>query len=284
MKQTLDPDLLRTFVTITEGGSFRDAASKIGRSQSATSMQIQKLEQILGESLFTRERPAVRLTKKGEALLIYARRILQLQDEAVSNLVGTAPNDTLHFGIPDDYARGLLPTILTRFAQEHPLIEVTITCAPSATLEKMVEENTLEAAIVSRSAKAETSRFLKKEAVVWVASPNHAVGRRAVVPLAVFQADCMIRRNAIAALAAEGRDFRVAFSSPNLAALIAVVDSGLAIAAMPLSSVPPELTVLKEREGFPPLPSIDLFLTRGRIDEQPAVDAFADCLGEIEWS
>lgn len=254
----LDPDLLRTFLAIVEDGSFRAAADRVGRTQSAVSMQIQRLEDVAGHALFTRERPWPRLTPKGEALLGYARKILNLQEEALATLSGTPTTGAVRFGISDDYAGGILAGILERFAGDFPQIDLELRCETSATLARLITEGEVDIAVISQVPDLPPGHFFRHEPLVWATSARRPALGREPLPLAVFQPDCLARQWAVAALTEAGISHRIAYSSPNLAALLTVVEAGLAVAALPLSSATDRLKILKVRDGFPPLPNLSL--------------------------
>jgi len=278
MPRHLDPELLRTFVAIVEDGSFRRAAGRVGRTQAAVSMQVQRLEDAVGHRLFNRERPWARLTPKGEALLGYARRILSLQEEALATLSEAPALGTVRFGAPDDYAKGILPGILARFSAEYPRAEIEIRCETSARLIDLLGEGELDLAIITRMPGRPTGQFFRREPLVWASSVRQPVQGNDPISLALFQPDCMARQLATTALGIAGRPYRIAYSSPNLAALLAVVEAGLAVAALPLSSVPDTLKILRERDGFPPLPDLELGLLRASSVTSPAVEALANCI------
>lgn len=284
VRRDLEPDLLRTFVAISEEGSFRRGAARVGRSQSAISTQIQRLEQTIGEPLFIRQKPAIKLTRKGNALLVHAHRILRLQEEAFFDLTENPANEVLRFGIPDDYANGLLPRILAEFSAEQPMADISVVCATSARLEHLIHQNELDVAVSSRQGISAAGTFLKNEPIVWVSAPAHTPETRRTVPLAVFQEDCAIRHNAISGLDALGRDYRICFSSPNLAALSAVVEAGLAVAAMPVSSVPKSLRILDEDSALPEMPSIEIVSLKAADANSDLVARFQTCLRNIRWS
>ncbi len=275
MNRQISPELLKSFLTIADEGSFQRAANRIGRTQSAVSMQIKRLEDMLGHKLFTRERPNVRLTPKGETLLSYARRFLELQDEVWDVLAEPKAEGTVRFGIPDDYASGLLPRILEGFAQSEPQIEVAVHCATTVQLMEMIDAGDLDLALISRRDGSSLGQLIKEEQLVWASSPKHAVHLKDPIPLAVFQEDCMIRQSATDNLMNTGRRHRIAYSSPNLAALLAVTNSGLAIAALPLSSVPQTLRILSEKDGFPKLPSVEIALIKNTSKPSKAIEALA---------
>ena len=112
----LDLDVLRTFVAIAETGSFTTAANAVFRTPSAVSMQIKKLEEILGRSVFARDARSVTLTTDGEILLGYARRMLAVNREAVSKFIIPDITGIVRLGSPDDFGERVLPNVLKRFA------------------------------------------------------------------------------------------------------------------------------------------------------------------------
>ncbi|MEH6579898.1 MAG: LysR substrate-binding domain-containing protein [Amphritea sp.] len=278
MNRHISPDLLKSFIAIAEEGSFQRAAMRVGRTQSAVSMQIQRLEQMVGHLLFTRQRPHALLTQKGETMLGYARRILQLQHEVWEVLAESKPEGIVRFGIPDDYASGILPHILERFAELEPQIEVSVHCATSPQLSKMIDDGGLDLAVISRRSDGPQGKFFQQEKLVWATSPQHATHIKETIPLAVFQEDCAIRQTATRTLKEIGRPHRIAYSSPNLAALHAVTSAGLAVAVMPKSSVPSSLRILDQRDGFPELPQLELALIQNIDNNSPAQEALASCI------
>jgi DNA-binding transcriptional LysR family regulator len=281
MKPQFDPDLLRTFIAIAEEGTFRGAAERVGRTQPAVSMQIQRLEQIVGQPVFNRERPTVQLTAKGEILLGFARRILAVHHEAWNKLSEPTVVGSVRFGIPDDYAGGILPWILRRFAADYPQIEVDVYCATSPNLAKFATEGEIDLALITRAPPHSKGRLVRTESLVWAVSARSAPQLEDPVPLAVFQPSCIARQYVTVALTEAGRRYRIAYSSAHLAALIAVTEAGLAVAALPNSSVPKSFRTLGARDGFPKLPDLELILVRGHEGRTASVDALAKCVEGI---
>src|SRR5262245_13320315 len=111
----LEIDLLRAFVAVAESGGFTAAAEVVGRSQSAVSQKIQRLEDLLGRRLFERTSRTLSLTKDGEQLLISARRILELNDTAVRSMIEPTTVGTLRLGVTEDFIPRQLPGLLARF-------------------------------------------------------------------------------------------------------------------------------------------------------------------------
>ena len=120
MLPPLDSDLMRGFLAVVDTGSVTRAADQLGRTQSAVSMQIRKLEESLGQSIFIREPRGVRLTERGKQLLPYAQRVVGLLDEAATTLREKPLSGPVRVGIPDEYVQSILPSVLASFSQRHP--------------------------------------------------------------------------------------------------------------------------------------------------------------------
>jgi len=261
MAAPLDLDLLRTFVAVAECGSFSGAAPRIGRSQSAVSMQMQRLEQTVGRQLLVRSPRAVAPSAAGADLLIHARRLLKLSDEAWASVTRPEEAGAVRLGVPDDYAAFLLPPALSRFAAAHPLVTVELVCEQSTALVKTMAEGRLDLAIVTRLPEQPLD-VLRRERFVWVASPNHVAWRTDPLPIALFEPGCVARSSVLQALGDADRAYRCAYSSASLLGLVAVVQAGLAVAGLVLLSVPPTLRVIGEAEGLPPLPDLEIGILR----------------------
>ncbi|BBI64720.1 hypothetical protein HSBAA_60260 [Vreelandella sulfidaeris] len=136
----LDSEVLRTFVMIAESGSFTRAAQQLFRTPSALSMQIKRLEETLGQTLFVREARYVRLTAEGEMLLGYGRRLLKLNAEAVTQFLAPTLEGRVGLGITDDVVGRILPTVLTQFARSHPAVQVDVVVGRSIDLLARLDE------------------------------------------------------------------------------------------------------------------------------------------------
>lgn len=273
MSLQLDPDLLRTFVAIVDGGGFTQAAKQIHRTQSAVSMQVRRLEEMLGRALFQRDGRGVQLAPDGEALLGYARRLLRLHDEAVAALTRPDLAGLVRIGTPDDYVDRFLPEILARFARAFPRVQVEVNCEPSVTLRRMLAEERLDLALITCTPGAETGEVLRREPVVWAAAERHLAHEEDPLPLALFQPGCSFRDWAIASLNRLGRPYRVAYTSASISGILAAVTAGLAVTVLCRSVLPSGVRPLGVDEGLPPLPSASITLHRGG-----AVTAVAECL------
>jgi DNA-binding transcriptional LysR family regulator len=284
MPHALDADLLRAFVLIAEGRSFTEAAEMLGRTQSAVSMQIKRLEETLGQKVLSRGKGGdVVLTPHGEFLLTHARQILSLNDEVVQMFRAPALAGTVRLGTPDDYAFGYLPPILKRFADTHPAVQVDVLCAPSNELITRLKDGELDLTLSSEGHQPKNwpTVQLWRGPLVWVTSSRHAPHRLDPLPLALAQVDTNASRNcdwaraATTALDRAGRRYRMAYSSGSQVGTHAPVLAGLAVTVSTLSWLPDGLRPMRADEGLPPLPEFGIVLLKGRRPRQPMTDALA---------
>ncbi|KQU78849.1 transcriptional regulator [Mesorhizobium sp. Root102] len=277
MAAPLDLNLLKTFVAVVESGSLSNAAPRVGRSQSAVSMQMQRLEEMVGNQLLVRGPRTVTPNAIGEDFLIYARRLLKLSDEAWASVTRPKETGSVRLGVPDDYAAFLLPPVLSRFAEEHPLVTVELICEQSTALVKTLAEGRLDLAIVTRLPE-QSLDVIRLERFVWVASPNHVAWQTDPLPVALFEPGCAARMNVLQALGDTDRSYRCTYSSASLLGLIAVVQAGLAVAGLALRSVPPSLRIVGGNEGLPVLPDLEIGILRNPLSTTPAVERLNDFL------
>ena len=277
MAAPLDLNLLKTFVAVVESGSLSNAAPRVGRSQSAVSMQMQRLEEMVGNQLLVRGPRTVTPNAIGEDFLIYARRLLKLSDEAWASVTRPKETGSVRLGVPDDYAAFLLPPVLSRFAEDHPLVTVELICEQSTALVKTLAEGRLDLAIVTRLPDQPLD-VIRLERFVWVASPNHVAWQTDPLPVALFEPGCAARMNVLQALGEADRSYRCTYSSASLLGLIAVVQAGLAVAGLAQRSVPPSLRIIGGNEGLPVLPDLEIGILRNPMSTTPAVDRLHDFL------
>ncbi|HEY9213246.1 MAG TPA: LysR substrate-binding domain-containing protein [Ancylobacter sp.] len=278
MPQPLDLDLLKTFVAVVESGSFSNAAPLVGRSQSAVSMQMQRLEQSIGRELLARGPQAARPNAAGEELLIHARKLLRLSDEARAAITRPDEVGCVRLGVPEDYVAQFLPPVLAQFAAEHPLVAVELICEASRHLVTAIQNGRIDLAIVTRMP-SQTFDVQRREPLVWVASHNHIAWESDPLPIALFEAGCgPAHSRVLEALNGAARAYRVAYSSASLAGLIAVVEAGVAVAGLPRCSVPPSLRIVSQREGLPFIQELEMSVLRGPLPDSSAAQRLHDFL------
>jgi len=275
---SLDPDLLRTFVFIAEEGSFTRAAGRVGRTQSAVSMQMQRLEGLLGQPVLLRGKGgAVSLTSHGQYLLSRAREMLALNDEIWTSFRAPLVHGTVRLGAPDDYALRYLPQILMRFAESHPAVEVEVLCLPSSELVERLRDGHLDLTLVSEGHEPSNwpTTSLWRGPLAWITSERHAPHRRDPLPVAMAHANCAWRTAALAALDKAGLRYRIAYSSATQIGTHAPVMAGLAVTISTISWLPDGLRLVRPDEGLPPLPDYGILLMQAREPRQPVTDALA---------
>ena len=277
MTPDLDPDVLKTFVTVAELGSFTRAAEVVYRSQAAVSMQIKRLESTVGKPLFVRDTRNLSLTRAGETLLEYARRIRSLQDEAWAAVARPEITGHVILGGPDDYISSLLPPVLRRFSAMYPAVDITVVCAQSTALAPMLEDNKIDLAFVTRDRSLRLNGdFIRREPMHWVGKPDAPrLWQARPLPVALYEAGCTARANTVAALDRARLPYRAAYSSASMLGLIAVLDAGLAVSALARCSIPERLTVLGERQGLPEIEPLDIVVARSAQSNRPTCDYLA---------
>ncbi|WP_338528498.1 LysR substrate-binding domain-containing protein [Nitratireductor thuwali] len=273
----LELDVLRTFVAIAETGSFTAAANAVFRTPSAVSMQIKKLEELLGRSVFLRDARSVSLTADGEMLLGYARRLLALNREAVSKFVMPDISGIVRLGSPDDYGERVLPSVLKRFAETHPAIAVDVTIDQSANLRKRMAARQLDITLLTCSDCADTSdvEVLMTEPIVWAGTKGGCAHLREPLPVSLWEDGCAWRAAAVKALNEQGRDYRIAYMSAHTAGQRAAILAGLAVAPLPKTFLGGDLVELTEKDGMPKMGNYRLGMIVGP-DASAPVRAAAD--------
>ena len=249
----LDLDVLRTFVAIAETGSFTTASSSVFRTPSAVSMQIKKLEDILGRSVFSRDARSVSLTTDGEMLLGYARRMLAINREAVSKFIIPDISGVVRLGSPDDYGERVLPHVLKRFAQSHPSVAVDVIIDQSVNLRRRMDDRALDITLVTNSYKTSLAggEVLLTEPIVWAGARGGCAYMREPLPVSIWEEGCAWRAGALEALGREGRNYRVAYMSAHTAGQRSAIMADLAVAPLPKSFLGSDMVELTTKDGLP---------------------------------
>lgn len=265
----MDSDLLRAFVAVTETGGFGAAAKLLNRTQSAVSLQIKRLEDRLGATLFDRTSRSVKLTADGARLLPYARRLLDLEDEAQAQLTGTVEGERIRFGLTEEHAAAHLPALLSRLRAAHPETRVEIVCAISSDLVDLFQEGRLDLVLAVRHGPTRTGRVLGVERMIWVAQSGFELPEDTPLPLALNPEGCLFRAHALAAIGRMGRGWSEPYLSQSPTGINVAVQSGLALTVKTPRSVPPGCDDAGDRLGLPPLglAEIEMHVSPARIGE-----------------
>lgn len=269
----LDIALLRSFLTVSRSGSMRAAALRIGRTQSAVSLQIKRLEALVGEELFHRTGSGVALTVAGERFFPGAERVLAAHDEALELIRQDVLRGAIVFGCPEDYLTAFFPDLLRRYGAACPGIEIEVISAPTVELQPLLQRRRIDLALVSLPSTALPSDVIRHEPLVWIAS-NDAPGllEEPTLPLALSAPESLDHIEARRALDANSRPYRVAHASNGLAGLLAIARSGLAISVATRSAVPSDLSIVTN--GLPPLPKLGISLAYASARPSPASRSF----------
>lgn len=253
-----DLDLLKAFVSVVDAGGFTRAGERVHRTQSTVSQQIRRLEEQAGHELLVRGARTVSLTIEGERLLSYARRILALSIEAKAALAEGGAG-VVRLGLPEDFAVAALTGLIADFARSHPDVRLSVRCALSSALAADLERGDLDLALLKREPGGAPARAVWPERLVWISGVG-PLAPDAPVPLVAFPQGCLYRNRAIHALEQAGRDWRIAYESPNLNGIEAALAGGLGIAVLEQRALAPGQRILGPAEGLPPIAPTELAL------------------------
>lgn len=280
----LDIDSLRMFATGFELGSFAKAADRLGRSQSAASAQLHKLEERVGTALTRKAGRGLALTEAGEVLLGYARRILELNDEAVARVARPDLEGWVRLGLPQDFAETWLPSVLARFARAHPKVSIEVRAERNATLISRVEAGELDLALAWSDGSGSRAVIVGALPLTWIGCAEgspFAATQTAPLPLLLFDPPCIFRAAATEALDRAGIAWRVVFTSPSLAGLWAAAEAGLGITLRTPLGLPRSVAALDpERNGLPRLSAVRLALHAAEARPSAAVARLSEILRE----
>jgi DNA-binding transcriptional LysR family regulator len=276
----LDPELLRSFVLIAEGLSVTRAAERVGRTQSAVSMQMKRLEEVLGEPVLRRGPRGLEPTYKGLWLLERARTLLALNEEIIEAFRAPPITGQVRLGSPDDYTLQWLPGILARFARTHPGIEVEVVCINTEELVSRLESGAVDLALLTEG-HGRDGEEVWRGPLRWVGPSDEALHRRDPLPLALAHPGCSWRRAALEALGRAGRRARITYNASTQSGCFAVALAGLALTISTPARLPPGLAWLGEAESLPPLPGMGILLSLSdEWTSAPAIPVGVAALGE----
>lgn len=274
---TFDLDVLRTFVTGVDLGSFAKAADRLGRSTSAVSAQLKKLEEQLGMAVLRKEGRGMAVTAAGEALLGYARRLLELNDEAATAVRGAELAGAVRLGMQEDFGEHVLTEVLGRFARANPRIKIEAQVARNAALIEQITAGRLDLALAwdTGNAPLRHAQPVARLPMRWLASAQAAADGGASrfatpLPLVMLDSPCLMRTAAIDALDRAGIAWRVAFTSHSLSGVWAAVAAGLGVTVRTEAGMPAGVRPLAP-SVLPPLPVIGLSLLQSEAELTPTM-------------
>jgi len=272
-RKNLPMDVLRTLVTIVELGGFTSAGDALGRSQAAISLQIKKLEKMVGEPLFDRKSSVLKLTAAGDLVMDYARQILALNDRVLRELQQPAIEGRVRLGIPSEFATTLLPRIIGRFAAENPNVTLEVNCDLSRNLLAALDKGEYDLVLGLHRTPSEAGKnLIMTDDLVWVSGRDFAPGEMQLALIAAPEG-CIYRSSATNALNEKHINWKVIYTIPDLAGIRSALEEGLGITVLARSTVPKNLHAVSKTGKLPGLGKIGISLIAASGDSGVACQA-----------
>lgn len=249
--QDLDPHLLRAFLSVADVGTVNGAALKLHRTQAAVSMQIRRLEEVVGEPLFERSSKGLTVTAAGSVLLPYAREILTLNAEANRRISGHRIEGRVKLGVVEDFAATRLIGILKSFREDNPGIHLDLNLAGNRRLAELFANDEVDLLICDSSAVAREPLVVWPEQLHWVGRADLGLDLEKVLPVVMFSESCSWRAHAVAALAQSHVAWSTVCEASTLVAMATAVQVGMGVGPMLSATVPAGCSVLSRRIDMP---------------------------------
>lgn len=266
---------LNSFVMLQQTGSFTEAAIRLGIGQSTVTQHIQRLEKSLGRQLVFRDTHQVRLTAEGEALLGYARGMLDLNGQVASLFGESRLRGRLRLGVSEDVVANRLTSILEDFIRLYPLVDLELTVALSAVLYQMQDAGDLDLVLAKRHIGETHGRLLYREPLVWLAcDPEHVLSRGDALPLIAFPPPSITRRVAQEALDREKMAWRIVCTCGSLSGLTAAARAGMGVLVQPRSMAPAGLKEVPA-DRLPVLEDVEFVLVPRRGADAALTEALS---------
>jgi DNA-binding transcriptional LysR family regulator len=253
--QTLDLDLLRTLSAVHETGTLARASRRVGRTLSAVSLQLKRLESQCGRPLFRKAGRRLELNAEGEQVLAVGRRMLSLNDQLLEGLRDDVRGSTVRLGLPQDVAERWLPPALARFSRAHPRAQLEVRVERNVVLKELVASGGLDLAVTFDPEPGRPDPEEIQLGVHWLAAPGFRWQVGTPLPLVLFEPPCTFRRLALEALDRASIPWRMAFTSPSLSGLWAAAAAGLGVTVRTELGTPARVRRLRDRR-LPPLPAL----------------------------
>ncbi|WP_167391275.1 LysR substrate-binding domain-containing protein [Mesorhizobium temperatum] len=278
MIRNLDTSLIRTFVTVAATASMTAAANALHLTQGAVSQQIKRLEEVLGCSLFERDRRGLRLTRSGERLFGKGKRLLSLNDEIWAEMAISAVAGEVRLGVPYDLVGTMLAPVLKTYAETYQQVEISLVCASSPELAAALAAGTIDLAVIEEPVGPSAGECLAIDRLVWVGAKGGIAQCKRPLPVSMVADTCAFRPAVLAALNEHGLEWRTVFENGNLDATTATVRSDLAVTTWLASTVPSDLDILSADPELPALPNFSINLHLPKHGVGPAAREFAACI------
>ena len=276
MPRNLDLTALRSFVTVAEVGGVTRAAGVLNLTQSAVSMQLKRLEELMGIALLDRSARTIGLTSAGQQLLGYGQKMLALNDEVYGRLTTDEFEGEIRFGVPHDIIYPRIPPVLRDFATAFPRVNVRLVSSSTRKLRAMFDRGEVDIILTTEETPGERGESLIELPLLWMGAIGGASWRQRPFPLA-FCSNCIFRDPAIKAIEKVGIDWRLSIDSELDNAVNAAVSADLGITVVIEGEDIPMAAPIDHGGTLPDLGStrINLYVQR---PDAPVEAAFVDAL------
>ena len=274
VRVNLDLDTLRTLVVAHDRGGLAQAAEHLGRTPSAISLQMKRLQEDLGMPIFRKRGRGVALTEAGEVALSYARRMLVMNDELLDTMQGANLAGHIRVGCPQDFAE-ILPSVLSHFASLYPRMQIELLVEGNAALVDAVDKARIDLAVIIGHEDHANAQIVGHLDLVWISSSTFRPPHKRPLPLAVLGPQCVFRRRAVEELEAAKIPYRIAANSHSLNGLAAALLGGLGVTARTALNLPEGLVSAASLHKLPPLGSLPVTLHRCASSTGVAPDRMA---------
>ncbi len=257
----LPTDLLRTFVTVTDVKGYTRAAELLNRTQPAISLQMRRLEELVGKKLIGHDGRSPKLTEAGETLAAYARQMLHINDKAIAHFHRAELSGTLKIGLPTDFAMSFLQESVAGFIDDYPDVDIEINCDLSRNLLAALhsDEIHLAVALISEDDQQYLVRAWEDDPI-WVTAQTGQVHKQNPLPLVGHPEGCEYRNRMTNALKSVGLGWRIAYTSPDISGVQDAVVSGIGVSALTRATLLKKMRVLTRKDRFPALDKIRIGL------------------------
>jgi DNA-binding transcriptional LysR family regulator len=279
--KTLDLDTLRTLAVAQDLGGYGQAAARLGRTPSAVSLQMKRLQDAIGAPLFRKEGRGVALTEAGEIVLRMGREMLALNDELLDTIRGASLTGTVRLGFSQDFAETVLPLVLSRFVKLYPLVLIEVRIEGNTALVDAVANGQLDLALAIGHADAPTAQMLGECELVWIAGNAFAFRADQPLPLTLLGPQCAFRKEALRKLDEAHVPWRIAAVSPSVAGIWASARAGLGVTARSLLGLPADLLSESEMFGLPRLDTFPITLHSRAESTNACVEVLRNLVSEV---
>ena len=266
--RNLDITTLRSFVAVAESGGVTRAAGFLHLTQSAVSMQLKRLEELLGLNLFDRSGRSIALTASGEQLLVYARRMVSLNDEVISRLTDQAYEGEITLGVPHDIVYPAIPRVLKQFHTAFPRVKVQLDSSYTRRLKSEFAKGACDLILTTETGMDDGGEEVCVKPLCWVGAPAGSAWRQRPLKLA-FGRQCTFRPRVIERLDESGIPWDVVVETESDRTIEATVSADLAVHTMLEGTEPPHLDRIDHGGSLPELPAqrINLYGATGASGE-----------------